>query len=93
MFVDAFINCDGDWEIEVPDFWDVPEPNIDISTTTPTLPATPPVRVAASAPLCADGTWTVAADATSITGSCFQHNEDYGYEKYEWDFKLAVAAP
>ncbi len=74
-------------------FWDVPEP-IDISTTTPTFPATPPLlQAAASAPLCADATFTVAADATSITGSCFANSDQYGYEKYEWDFKLAGAAP
>ena len=92
MFVDAFINCDGGWKIAVQDFFDIPAP--DLNFPTPTLPATAPVQ-AAPTPFCGAAPFTVARDATSISGSCYSgyQYDPYDFVKYEWSFKLAGAAP
>lgn len=35
----------------------------------------------------------VPRDAITISGSCFEFDHEVGYLKYEWNFKLAGAAP
>ena len=70
-------------------FLEVPEPDIDYPSPTFVFPF-----AAGSTPMCDRAEkWKVAADATRISGSCIGSQDDNFYQRYDWDFELAGAAP
>lgn len=73
-------------------FFEIPVPDLNAPAPAPTptpAPGTPPDPV-----VCEEGRFTVALDATSITGSCYHqsYTDPNEWLKYEWNFGL-VAAP